>query len=327
VLNGPFGQGQDFPTTTQSQSSSLDVQTVVLNAAGSPVGSQALAGGSPVQVNVTSQNTSVGTITTSPVTIAPGTSDALTDFQPLSNGTTLISAVGPAPFAVPTQGASMTATVSTPKISIAGGFNVGNHLEQQVSIVLGAPPKSDLTVTLTVTNGPMLLSATGTDGGSASINVVIPAGTQSGSFFMYGGGSSGSATIAASASGYASTTATNNLVPSGVVIGSELLGYGSNVTAAAGTTQPVVVQTVQLDPSGNVLGTQPLAGGAALTVNLSSSDTAVGTIPATASIAGGSDTGTVNFTAKASGMTTLSVAQPSGFSTPTHSASIQAIVP
>jgi hypothetical protein len=321
VLIGPFGQGQDFPTTAQSQPSGLDVQTAMLNATGNPVASQALAGGSPVQVNVTSQNTSVGTITTSPVNIAPGTFDALTNFQPLSNGSTLISAVGPAPFAAPAQG-SLTATVGTPKILISSGYTVGKNLEQQASIILAAAPPSDLTVTLTVTGGPMLLSATGSDGGSASVNVVIPANTNSGTFFMYGLDSTGAATITVSAPGYQSATAIENLVPSGVVIGGSF-GYGSNVMAAAGNTQPVSIQTVQLDASGNVVGTQPLAGGLTLTANLSSSNSGVGTIPATASIAGGSDTGTVQFTAKAAGTTTLSVSQPSGYTAPTQYTSIQ----
>ena len=325
VLSGPFGQGQDFPTTTQSQPSSLDVQTAVLDASGNPVASEALAGGTSVQVNVTSQNTSVGTITTSPVTIAPGSSDAVTEFQPLTIGTTLVSAVGPAPFVVPSQGASMKATVGTPKILLSNGYTVGKNLEQQVSVALGTPPTSDLVVTLSVTSGPMLLSATGTDAGGASINITIPAGVSAGTVFLYGLDSTGVATITASASGYVSATATENLAPSGVVIGG-FLGYGSNVMASAGGSQPVSIQTVQLDSSGSVVGTQPLAGGLTLTANLSSSNPTVGTLPTTASISGGSDTGTVQFTAKAAGLTSLAVAQPSGYTAPTQYTSIQAQV-
>jgi hypothetical protein len=219
----------------------------------------------------------------------------------------------------------MTATVGTPKIVLSNGYTVGKNLEQEVSIVLGAPPTSDLTITLTVTNGPMLLSATGTDAGSPSMNLLIPAGSQAGTFFLYGQASTGVATITATAAGYATVTATENLVPSGVVIGGPF-GFGSNVTATAGSTPAVIVQTVQLDSSGNVVGTQPLAGGLTLTANLSSSNTAVGTIPATVSISGGSDTGTVQFTAKAAGVSSLAVAQPPGYTMPTQYTSIQAQV-
>jgi hypothetical protein len=63
-----------------------------------------------------------------------------------------------------------------------------------------------------------------------------------------------------------------------------------------------------------------------ITANLTSSNAAVGTIPATASIVGGTDTGTVQFTAKAPGITTLSVAQPSGYTPPSQYKSIQAQV-
>jgi hypothetical protein len=222
---------------------------------------------------------------------------------------------GPAPFVVPAADASITATVSTARI-IIGGFTVGNNLEQQIPIILGAPPQSDLTISLTVTNGPIRLSANGTDAGSTSINVVIPAGTPSGSFFVYGLGSTGSATITASASGYVSTPATGSVIQSGVVIGGPN-GAGTGITATAGGTQAVNIQTVALAPGSPI--PQALAGGLTLTANLSSSNTAVGTVPTSASITGGSDTGTVQFTAKAAGSTTLSVAQPAGYTSPGQS--------
>ncbi len=322
VVSGPLGN-QDFPTYNQSAPSLIDVQSVILDASGNVAGQQAIAGGSSVAVTVTSQTTSVGTITASPVTLAPGTGDASTQFQPAANGSTVLSAVGPAPFVVPARGGSITATVGTANITVASD-SVGKNLEHPISISVGAAPASDLTVTLTVT-GRMLLSTTGTDGGSTSINVTIPANTYSGTFYMYGLDSTGTAAITASASGYASGTATENLTPSGVRIYVPYYPYNI-LQATAGTTQAVTIQTVQLDSTGNIVGSQPLAGNQTLTVSLSSSNPAAGTVPATASITGGNDTGTVPFTAKAAGTTTLAVTQASGYTAPNLYTSIQANV-
>jgi hypothetical protein len=326
VVSGPFGLGRDFATTTLSQPSAIDVQTAVLDASGTYLGSQALAGGSPVQVNVTSQSTSVGTIALSPVSMLPANNEVSTLFQPMGRGSTVISVAGPAPFVTPSQGASITATVGTPGILITDGVTIGKNLAQQGVISLPATPSTDLTITLTVANGALALSTNGTDSGSSTINVVIPAGTFTGTYFIYGLDSAGTATVSASAPGYATSTGTLTLVPSGLIIYGPN-GLGSGIIVNAGGTAAVNISTVQLDPStGHVNGIQPLAGGRTITASLSSSDTNIGTVPATASIAGGTDTGAATFTAKAAGATILSVGAPAGYATSAQFTTITAQV-
>jgi hypothetical protein len=328
VVSGPFGLGQDFPTTTGSGSTFLDIQTALLDASGAFVTSQALAGGMTAQVNVTSSNTAVGTISTSPVTITGGTNDVTTQFQPLSKGSTLISVAGAAPYVIPTQYASLTATVANPKILISSD-TVGANLEQQETLVLAAPaPSSGLTVTLSVASGPVKLSTTGTDAGSAAINVAIPAGSTVGSYFVYGQANSGTATINATAPGFDPATATISLAPSGIVLGGAL-GLGSGIIGTAGgPKQPFTISTAQLDPTTKAeVRTQPLAGNLNLTVALTSSDAAIGTVPATATIAGATDTSTVQFTPLSTGTTFISVpTPPAGFVTPSQFTLLQADV-
>jgi hypothetical protein len=322
LVGGPFGLTQDFTTSTLSQPSSIDVQTAVLDASGNYLGTQSLAGGSPVQVNVASQNTSVGAIAVSPVTMLPANNDVTTLFQPMGKGSTVISVSAPAPFVTPAQGASITATVSTPGILLTDGVTVGKNLSQQGVIILPATPSTDLTVTLTVASGQLALSANGTDSGSSTINVVIPAGTINGTYYMYGLDTTGTATVSAVAPGYVTSTGTLTLVPSGVIIYGTL--GASGITASAGGAVTINVSTAKLDPAG--IAVLPLAGGQTITASLSSSDTNVGTVPATASITGGADTATFAFTAKAAGSTVLSVGTPSGYTTPAQFISITAQV-
>jgi hypothetical protein len=112
------------------------------------------------------------------------------------------------------------------------------------------------------------------------------------------------------------------LVPSGVIIYGTL--GASGITASPGGAVTINVSTAKLDPAG--IAVLPLAGGQTITASLSSSDTNVGTVPATASITGGADTATFAFTAKAAGSTVLSVGTPSGYTTPAQFISITAQV-
>ena len=106
------------------------------------------------------------------------------------------------------------------------------------------------------------------------------------------------------------------------------LGTSLTTTVAAGN-QPITVATAILDSGGNYLQGQPLAGGSPLQVTLTDSNTAAGTIPATATIAAGSSTGTFNFTPKLGGgsRTILGVLTPAGgYMTPTQFTAISVTV-
>ncbi len=324
LLSGPAGTGNDFTTTTGSSDSFLNVSTALIDGPGAPI-AQNVAGGFSVSVAVTSSNTAVGTITVSPLTIGAGNNSNTTQFHAISSGTTTLSAAGSAPFVIPSTGGSLVATVSTPKILVSAD-SVGKGLEQQGSVFLAAAaPAGGVNVTLTVTSGAASLSATGTDAGSASITINIPAGNFVGSYFVYGNDVAGTATIQATAPGYASGTTTVSLVPSGVVIGGTF-GLGSGVsTTVGGADQTLSISTAKLDPAEGIV-IQALKGGSSLTVNLTNSTPSVGSVPGSVTIAAGTDTKTANFHPLASGTTFIGVVQPAGFSTPAQYTQLQANV-
>ena len=324
LLSGPAGTGNDFTTTTGSSDSFLNVSTALIDGPGAPI-AQNVAGGFSVSVAVTSSNTAVGTITVSPLTIGAGNNSNTTQFHAISSGTTTLSAAGSAPFVIPSTGGSLVATVSTPKILVSAD-SVGKGLEQQGSVFLAAAaPAGGVNVTLTVTSGAASLSATGTDAGSASITINIPAGNFVGSYFVYGNDVAGTATIQATAPGYASGTTTVSLVPSGVVIGGTF-GLGSGVsTTVGGADQTLSISTAKLDPAEGIV-IQALKGGSSLTVNLTNSTPSVGSVPGSVTIAAGTDTKTANFHPLASGTTFIGVVQPAGFSTPAQYTQVQANV-
>src|SRR5207248_9659746 len=110
------------------------------------------------------------------------------------------------------------------------------------------------------------------------------------------------------------------LTPSGIVIaGPNGPGFPFNTPLSSGN-QPISVSTAQLDASGNFIQVQPLAGPASLTVPLTNSTAAGGTVTATATIAPGhtaGGSGTVQFHPLTTGTTMIGVNQPAGFSAPT----------
>jgi hypothetical protein len=249
------------------------------------------------------------------------------NFQGLTAGMTLLTAVTPSGYSTPSQFTTVNATVGSAKLIIDNGNAVGNKLERQGTILLnGAPaPSSGLAVTLTVTAGPMSLSATGTDAGSTSITVTIPSGGTSGTYYMYGLASSGTATVTATASGFTNGSGSETLVPSGIVIADpngqvSFGGYMFN-TPLSGGNITLTVMTAMLDPStGGFVFQQALAGTSSLTVALTDSNSGVGTVPATVTIAPGNTangTANVTFHPVATGSTVIGTVQPSGFTSPT----------
>jgi hypothetical protein len=329
VLSGPFGLGADFSTTTGSPLSAngLEVQSYRLDSSGNINALEAVAGGLSVNVNITSSQPAIGTISGSPAVFSGGVSDVTAFFQPLTDGTTLLSASASG-FTTPAAGASLNAIVTTPRITL-NSTSVGFNLQQASQFFLGAPaPSAGVTVAFTA-SGSLLLSTTGTDAGSTSITVTIGADGQSGLFYIYGGASSGTGTISATAPGYLSGSATITLTASGVII-SGPGGPGSSLTTTvAAGNQPVTISTAQLDSSGSYIQMQPLAGSAFLTISLSNSNPATGTVPSTATILRGSASTNVNFTPLEGGgqTTVISVGTPSGgYITPNKDTSLIVLV-
>ena len=120
----------NITTTTFSGNTSLTVQSmrldpVTLNAANA----QALRGGhAPVTLNVTSSNTTVGTIVGSPVVFNANESSKSIQFDPANGGTTTLAIPAPPPtgFSTPSNLQQITATVTAPSITFnSGSVQVG----------------------------------------------------------------------------------------------------------------------------------------------------------------------------------------------------------
>ena len=104
----------NFTTTAGAANRNLGVQAVRLDPTFLNVAAaQALRGGyGPVGLAVTSSNTIVGTIVSSPAVFGSGDSSKTVQFDPASVGTTIISIVPPAGFTTPSNLQQITATVN-----------------------------------------------------------------------------------------------------------------------------------------------------------------------------------------------------------------------
>jgi hypothetical protein len=319
---GPGGLGvANFTTSTASLSSTVTIFSAILDGATNFVAVQSVAGGSSVNVNVTSSKTAVGTVSPSTVNVAGGTSSADTQFQPLSAGTATISVGVPAGFSAPAQDTALTATVGVPGFSVIGdgvgggpAIAIGNNLEVTGSVVIGqqAPPGGQSVMLTSNDPSHLLLSATATDAGSTSIIITIPAGFNSASFFMQGFGSGSLPTYTASAPGFRSDTGAAHITDSAVTISGPFGSFPFSTTTSSAASS-LTVAMAQLDGSDNFVSTQQLAGGLSLTISLSDSNSAIATVPSSVTIMGGSDQTTAAFTPTAVGQAVISVVRPTGY--------------
>jgi hypothetical protein len=330
ILSGPNGTGQvNFTTSTAAANSTITLYSALLDPSNNYVQPMALAGNQSVTVNVTSANTSFGVITSSPVTIAATTDSITTQFQPTGVGSSLISVSVPAGYNTPNQDTSVTAVVLQPGIAVSNNVTVGMNLEAGGLVSIGAAAATNTVVTLTSNNPALLLLAVNpTDTGSTTIQVTIPAGSTSATYYLIALASSGSATYTGSATGFGSRNGTVNMAPSGVAIaGPNGLGIPFfSASIAAGNT-PLTLYIGQLDPTThNFVIQQQVAGSLGISVTLGDSNSSIGTVPTPVTVAGGSSTAVVQFTPLLTGSTGISVVTPSGYTTSGNNTSLAATV-
>ncbi|MDQ2949037.1 MAG: hypothetical protein M3Y27_24375, partial [Acidobacteriota bacterium] len=332
VIAGPAGIGQPsfVPLTT---STDINVFGAVLDASGNFVATQAVAGNLSVNVNVTSSNTAVGTISMSPVTITGGSFGATTQFIKGGGGSSDLTVSTPAGFTTPTAlYTKVTANVLTISFALpCDGGTIGQNLQADCTVAIGQPaPAGGVPVTITSNNSSLLLlSATPTGAGSPFITVTIPAGATSTSYVAQALAGSGTVTHTASSSGFSNRTAMSTLAPSGVIIaGPGGLGTPFFSATVSGGPVPVNVLTAVLNPANNsFLGTESLRGGApSVQVTLTSTNTVVGTIASPVTITGGSGGAVAQFTPLSGGSTTVLVGTPAGFTTSSNDKSLSVSV-
>ncbi len=271
---------------------------------------QAVASGMSIPVTVTSSDSAVGTITTSPITITGGSPFASTQFHPIGNGSATIAAASTG-----YASASVSATVQAPALIVDTGLMIGRYLQQESMLILPLPaPSGGVIVTLQSNSPSLLLSTSPTAAGSPSVALSIPGGGMTATYYLQSLGSSGSATYTASAPGYGPGTGTVDLVPSAVIV------VGPSTIQFSGGPVALAVTTAYLSASGVPVAQQSLAGGAPLLVNLGNTNPGTGTVPATVTIAPGTNVVSATFTPVAAGTTSISAQQPAGWTTPSSMA-------
>jgi hypothetical protein len=318
-----------FSTTTFATPTNVNVYTVDLTPGTLTVNQLGLPlnpGLAPISVPIMSSNTTVGTITTSPVVFHAGDSNDSTTFKPATAGTSnLTLGAPPAPFSTPSQYQQITATVTTPAIIVANA-STGVNLENGTSINLPVAPPTPVTVTVT-SSGPEIatISNTGTLVGGTTLTFTNVTSTNVGYIYVQGQ-TAGTTTLTVSAPGYTTGTGTITVQPSGFVF------YYTNSFSTTTVSSPtsLTVYTASLTPGTLTVSQVALAlnpGSATIQVPVTSSAMAVGTISASPiAFAAGATSGTTSFLPAAAGTSNLTIGTPAGFSTPSQYAQIVATV-
>jgi hypothetical protein len=289
--------GQFFRTVATGLPETLTVYSYLLDGSGNPLTQQVLASNYPSAVSIAmiSDNTAVGTLASNSVTIAPGvgmTSNTFTGVAgpsqtQLNNGVQYATAnvkITPTPSGFTTSSDStIQADVYDPGFSVQCSGPLGQFLQTGCTVSVGAAVQGNSAMNVQIqATGNILLSTTGTNSGSsAPITVQIqPGSTAAPTFFVYGGGSSGTATVTASDAGgsgvtYSPTTSQPiNLVPSGVALVGNFTSFGPELLTSASDISPYnqppfTVEVGILNANGSFGGPEPLAGNVTATVNLS----------------------------------------------------------
>ena len=320
----------NFSTTTYSQPTNIGIYPVPLNADGTvySYGWYINPGSSNISIPISSATTTVGTVT-SPVVFHPNDSSGSFNFQPVAAGTSVISiGTPPTGFAVPSQYESITATVTTPAISISAQTTATNLMNSiGVYLPVAPPTGSPVTVTLTSSDPTVFtISSSPTVVGTTTVTFPNVAGSGVGTIYVQGH-KVGSATLTMSAPGYTSGTSTITVDPSGF-----FMDYPANSfsTTTFSTPTGLNVYTSALDPATlnltyNYLQVSP--GVAPFAVAFTNSTPSVGTLSANSvTFSPGDNQHAVTFQPLAAGNTTITLVTPSGFSTAAQLQSVVATV-
>jgi VCBS repeat-containing protein len=328
------GFAQSFTTNSFAANSTVIVSSVRLPS--NLVGGQEMEirGGLTVNVDVTSSVPAVGTITTSPIVFQGGTGARKTTlFDPLGAGVSILSIPSPVPgFSVPaTLGQTVTATVIAPNVIFHGlvDLSVGRDLQNAVNVHLESAPPGPVDVTVSITGtgtGAVTLSKVRTAEGANSVTFTGVTNTNLLTLWVQGR-TFGDVELTASATGYSPDTLPVTVTPSGFWMFAP--GFASSFTTNTfAAPSSVFVRAARLTPTLAPSTEQEVRGGISVSVDVTSSNTTVGSIvvsPLTFA-GGGASTLTALFDPHVVGVTTLSKSTPAGFSTPSTSHTVVATV-
>jgi hypothetical protein len=344
LIVGPFRAPQ-FPITLRAQPARITVVAAALKTDGKVGAEQQVAGGSRIQVEITNSNPGVAKLRTSNVVLTGGSSFETTYLEPLTEGETTLAPVQPSGFGAAKEYAAVVAAVAKPGLALSGEIFLGKDLQTGGTLLLGEPaPEGGVEVTLTSSDPSKLrLSLGPNEPGSASIRIPVPAGQFNATYFTQSLCDSGIVTYEATAPGYRSRVARVGLAPSGIIVAydpygppdeaavlrkSELVenrSFHLSLANPKDRESKLVLWTAYLDAQNGRaadITVQPLRPGVKATVNLTSSNPAVGTVQSPLTIEPGRDHAISTFTAVSKGVTIISIDTPAGFITPKNATEI-----
>ena len=341
LIMGPY-RIPKFPTTTGALPAKIKVASARLDPSTlKEVAEQVVTGG--LKVELSNSNPAIGHLEESPVEIPAGEASVTTLFHPGAEGDVTFTVKVPPGFSVPAEFATITASVKKPGIVVVDDQYIGENLQIAAALALGEyAPVGGLTITLTSSDpSKLLLSNSGTEVGSKSIQIKIPAQGFNAIYYLQALGKSGEVEYTASAPGFRSRTGIIKLTPSGITLTPYFQGppdegqvlkqqttdgnHGFLMKASDKTPMKLIAWTAQLDPKTHRsadITVQPLRGGMSVKVPLTNSNPAVGKVPAEITIAGGSDHGVVDFTPASAGTVELSIVTPNNFTVSANSTKV-----
>ena len=309
-----FG-ASSFSTTLDAGQATLQVFTVLMDGSGNIVEQQVVAGSTPLSISVTSSNTAVGTIDTSPISVAGGSNSATCNLVLASAGTTTVTAS-----ATGFASAQVTATVThtlPPLLFANGDGTIGKNLESQYTVLVPQNTSAGgVQVTIQSNSSLISVSASPTGAGSSSIVLSVPTNTSTATFYVQGLANSGAAIVTGTAAGYQTATANIQLAPSAIVIAPNAVSGNAGASTSAG------LFVVVLDSTNTPQATDELiAGSSPVSVPVNSDTPTVASAPTRIAIQPGSGTANVPITLGVPGTATISITEPTGFTTPNSSVS------
>ena len=331
LIISPFGDTLELDTLQQNADLTIEPWPLdpVTFAPDFDRGRQPLRPGASIPVDVVSSSPSVAAVTDSPVTVSAATQNgfptqAFTELDPLTAGSTTIEALAPTGFAAPSSGHQKFVTVDAPDLLFqSGGGNVGRDLQSTGLVILETTPPEPVEITITSSSPAIATVSDAVDqvgGGSVTFQVVP--GMSSIRFWVEGR-SLGTTQFTAQAPGYDDGVLVVRVEPSGFVHASQAdvrvpvstPPFERNVVAArlAPTTLAFVEQ-------------QSLRPGLSVDVTVTSSDPAVvGVLGSPTTIAHQSN-GSYDLEPRAVGSAVVTVEAPPGFDAPSDRGTVSVII-
>ncbi|MHB9036850.1 MAG: beta strand repeat-containing protein [Armatimonadota bacterium] len=323
-INSPTG----INTSATAANTTIEIVSGRLNSSDSFIEIQPLAAGiGNINVLVTSSNTAVGTIVTSPVVFNANESLKTTAFDPAAAGNTTISIGTPTNFTTPSTSQSISANVTATNGTInMAGVVVGKNLQTTATISLSKAPTSPVSVIVTVNDSSVaLVSKSASAAGSSSVTFTNVSSTSVGTIYVQGI-ENGTATLTATATGYDDKTANVTVDPSGFRLSSttafEVFTLDANTS--------ITIKSCRLTSAYAYSADQSIrAGFGSVNVPISSSNESIGTITVNPVVFNSTDGSKITYfdPGLTPGTAVISLGSSvSGFDTPTNYQQVNATV-